>query len=182
MTVVVQIHRLPNGQDVGNRPEPVVDGGPTEGIIVHMYREHVTHAKVVVVLYLVLDIQRAAIAFVLASEESIDLEEPDGDYVEELRTRSVYLTEAGVAKIEHMLTQEGSLQGDNLYSPENADIETQAALINKMICNVSDDQLEQCVPFFSYEMLDKIRPMVERYRAVKFVDQHADFFGGTWRR
>ncbi len=57
-----------------------------------------------------------------SSEESIDLENPDGDYVEELRTRSVYLTERGVEKMERKLAQEGVLQGDNLYSPENADM------------------------------------------------------------
>ncbi len=57
-----------------------------------------------------------------SSEESIELEDPDGDYVEELQTRSVYLTERGVEKIERKLAQEGFMQGDNLYSPENADM------------------------------------------------------------
>jgi preprotein translocase subunit SecA len=57
-----------------------------------------------------------------SSQESIDVEEPDGDYVEELRTRSVYLTEAGVEKIERMLEHEHILQGDNLYGPENAEM------------------------------------------------------------
>jgi preprotein translocase subunit SecA len=57
-----------------------------------------------------------------SSEESIDLEAPDGDYVEELKTRSVYLTERGVEQIERLLEREDRLQGDNLYSPENADM------------------------------------------------------------
>jgi preprotein translocase subunit SecA len=57
-----------------------------------------------------------------SSEESVDLEQPDGDYAEELRTRSVYLTERGVEKMERKLSLEGHLQGDNLYSPENADM------------------------------------------------------------
>jgi len=57
-----------------------------------------------------------------SSEESVELENPDGDYVEELRHRSVYLTERGVEKIERKLAQEGVLKGDNLYSPENADM------------------------------------------------------------
>ncbi len=57
-----------------------------------------------------------------SSQESIDLEEPDGDYVEELRTRSSYLTEEGVEKIERILEREHILQGDNLYSPENAEM------------------------------------------------------------
>ena len=57
-----------------------------------------------------------------SSQDSIDREEPDGDYVEELRTRSVYLTEAGVEKIERQLQREGILKGDNLYSPENAEM------------------------------------------------------------
>jgi preprotein translocase subunit SecA len=57
-----------------------------------------------------------------SSEESVEMENPDGDYVEELRHRSVYLTERGVEKIERKLAQEGVLKGDNLYSPENADM------------------------------------------------------------
>jgi preprotein translocase subunit SecA len=57
-----------------------------------------------------------------SSRESIDREEPDGDYVEELQHRSVYLTERGIEKIERKLAQEGRLQGDNLYSPENSEM------------------------------------------------------------
>ncbi len=36
-----------------------------------------------------------------SSEDSIEAEEPDGDYVEDLKTKSVYLTDAGVEKVEH---------------------------------------------------------------------------------
>jgi len=57
-----------------------------------------------------------------SSQESVDAEEPDGDYVEELQHRSVYLTERGVEKIERKLAQERILHGDNLYAPENADM------------------------------------------------------------
>jgi len=57
-----------------------------------------------------------------SSQESIDAETPDGDYAEELRTRSVYLTEAGVEKMEQILQREGVLHGDNLYGPDNADM------------------------------------------------------------
>ncbi|MBN2305302.1 MAG: preprotein translocase subunit SecA, partial [Anaerolineae bacterium] len=57
-----------------------------------------------------------------SSQESIDLEEPDGDYVEELRTRSVYLTERGVEKMERKVAAEGLMQGDNLFSAENSDM------------------------------------------------------------
>ncbi len=57
-----------------------------------------------------------------SSQDSIDAEEPDGDYVEELQHRSVYLTEEGVAKIERMLQHEKKLQGDNVYSAENAEM------------------------------------------------------------
>ncbi len=57
-----------------------------------------------------------------SSEESVDNEAPDGDYVEDLKTKSVYLTEAGVEKIERGLRSAGLLQGDSLYSPENSEM------------------------------------------------------------
>src|SRR5258708_12920334 len=57
-----------------------------------------------------------------SSEQSTDDEEPDGDYVEELKTKGVYLTDAGVEKIEHGLKQAGLLQVDDLYSPENSEM------------------------------------------------------------
>jgi preprotein translocase subunit SecA len=57
-----------------------------------------------------------------SSQDSIDLEEPDGDYVEELQHRSAYLTERGVDKMERLLQREGRLQGDNLYGPENSEM------------------------------------------------------------
>jgi preprotein translocase subunit SecA len=57
-----------------------------------------------------------------SSDESIELEDPDGDFVEELRQRSAYLTERGVEKIERKLAAEDILKGDNLYSPDNAEM------------------------------------------------------------
>ncbi|MBN1565953.1 MAG: preprotein translocase subunit SecA [Anaerolineae bacterium] len=57
-----------------------------------------------------------------SSQDSIDAEAPDGDYVEELKHKSTYLTERGVEKIERALAREGMLQGDNLYRPENSDM------------------------------------------------------------
>jgi preprotein translocase subunit SecA len=57
-----------------------------------------------------------------SSQESVDEEQPDGDYVEELQHRSAYLTERGVDKMERLLQRDGNLQGDNLYSPENAEM------------------------------------------------------------
>jgi preprotein translocase subunit SecA len=57
-----------------------------------------------------------------SSAESIEAEEPDGDYVEEVQYRSVYLTERGVEKMERKLAQEGRLHGDNLYSDQNSDM------------------------------------------------------------
>jgi preprotein translocase subunit SecA len=49
-------------------------------------------------------------------------EEPDGDYVEDLKTRSVYLSESGVEKIERGLRNVGLIKGDNIYSPDNSDM------------------------------------------------------------
>ncbi len=57
-----------------------------------------------------------------SSQDSIDAETPDGDYVEELQDRSVYLTEQGVEKMERKLSYENRLHGDNLYNPENSDM------------------------------------------------------------
>ena len=49
-----------------------------------------------------------------SSEESIEAEEPDGDYVVDEKSRIVYLTERGVEKIER------SLGVENLYEGESA--------------------------------------------------------------
>lgn len=49
-------------------------------------------------------------------------DQPDGDFVRDLKGRSVYLTETGIDKIERNLKQMGLLQGDTLYSPENSDM------------------------------------------------------------
>ncbi|MCI0711119.1 MAG: preprotein translocase subunit SecA [Chloroflexi bacterium] len=59
-----------------------------------------------------------------SSQESIDDEfsEPDGDYIYEPKTRTVYLTESGVEKVEKAFKKTGQMEGDNLYSPENADV------------------------------------------------------------
>jgi preprotein translocase subunit SecA len=57
-----------------------------------------------------------------SSQDSIDEKEPDGDYVEDPKTRTVYLTEVGVEKIEKGLRRNGQLQGENLYSPENSEM------------------------------------------------------------
>jgi preprotein translocase subunit SecA len=56
-----------------------------------------------------------------SSRESIGKDlTPDGDYVYDEKMRSVYLTEAGVAKVERKLKREGFMKGDNLYGPENS--------------------------------------------------------------
>jgi preprotein translocase subunit SecA len=59
-----------------------------------------------------------------SSQESVEDEfsEPDGDYVYEAKTRTVYLTESGVEKVEKAFKKTGQMEGDNLYSPENADV------------------------------------------------------------
>ena len=57
-----------------------------------------------------------------SSEDSIDAKEPDGDYVEDAKMRTVYLTERGIEKIEKGLRRAGLLQGDSLYGPENSDM------------------------------------------------------------
>ncbi len=51
-----------------------------------------------------------------SSEESVELEEPDGDYVVDIKDRVAYLTEAGVEKIEKNLGIE------QLYHPDNAEL------------------------------------------------------------
>lgn len=51
-----------------------------------------------------------------SSEESIDAEEPDGDFVVEIKDRIAYLTEQGVEKIEKMLGV------DHLYHPDNSEM------------------------------------------------------------
>ncbi len=51
-----------------------------------------------------------------SSEESVDLEEPDGDYVVDIKDRVAFLTEAGIEKIEQRLSIE------QLYHPDNAEM------------------------------------------------------------
>ncbi|MFO7321214.1 MAG: preprotein translocase subunit SecA [Chloroflexota bacterium] len=51
-----------------------------------------------------------------SSPESVENDEPDGDYVVDLKDRIAYLTEQGVEKVERMLGV------DQLYHPANADM------------------------------------------------------------
>ncbi len=51
-----------------------------------------------------------------SSEESIEAEEPDGDYVYELRSRIVYLTEKGIVALQ------SAMGVDNLYGSEHAEM------------------------------------------------------------
>ncbi|MCC6613124.1 MAG: preprotein translocase subunit SecA [Anaerolineae bacterium] len=51
-----------------------------------------------------------------SSDESIELEEPDGDYVVDIKDRVVFLTDSGVERVER------ALGIDHIYSPENADM------------------------------------------------------------
>jgi len=57
-----------------------------------------------------------------SSRQSVELDEPDGDYILDIKDKTVYLTEQGIEKIEDRMRREGKLQGDNLYSPENSDV------------------------------------------------------------
>ncbi|KAB2861860.1 MAG: preprotein translocase subunit SecA, partial [Anaerolineae bacterium] len=57
-----------------------------------------------------------------SSDASVENEEPDGDYVLDQRTKGVYLTEQGVEKVERAFKTSGRMVGDNLYSPDNADV------------------------------------------------------------
>ncbi len=52
----------------------------------------------------------------LSSDESVENEEPDGDYVVDIKDRVAYLTEAGVEKVERKLGVE------QLYHPSNAEM------------------------------------------------------------
>jgi preprotein translocase subunit SecA len=57
-----------------------------------------------------------------STEESIAAKAPDGDYVEDPKSRTVYLTEAGTEKIEAKLRRAGYLKSGELYGPENAEM------------------------------------------------------------
>jgi preprotein translocase subunit SecA len=57
-----------------------------------------------------------------SSYQSMEDKEPDGDYVFEEKDRIVYLTDAGVEKLEAAMRREGRLQGEQLYSSENSDM------------------------------------------------------------
>ena len=51
-----------------------------------------------------------------STDESVENEEPDGDFVVDIKDRLSYLTEAGVEKVENMLNLE------HLYHPDNAEL------------------------------------------------------------
>ncbi|MBN1963370.1 MAG: preprotein translocase subunit SecA, partial [Anaerolineae bacterium] len=51
-----------------------------------------------------------------SSEDSVELEEPDGDFVVDIKDRVAYLTEQGTEKIEKWL----GLDGQQIYHPDNA--------------------------------------------------------------
>ena len=55
-----------------------------------------------------------------SSDQSVDLEEPDGDYIVDEKDRVAYLTDEGVEKVERLMSSAGMLQADNLYHPDNA--------------------------------------------------------------
>ena len=52
----------------------------------------------------------------ISSEDSVEAEEPNGDYVLDIKDRIVYLTERGVEKVE------GALGVSQLYHPDNAEM------------------------------------------------------------
>jgi preprotein translocase subunit SecA len=54
----------------------------------------------------------------LSSPESVEAEAPDGDYVLDLRTQVVTLTDQGVERVEQMVPEVGA--DDGLYDPEHA--------------------------------------------------------------
>jgi preprotein translocase subunit SecA len=57
-----------------------------------------------------------------SSEASVEDEDPDGDYVYEMKSKSVYLTERGVEKVENAFRKTGRMDGDNIYGPENTHV------------------------------------------------------------
>ena len=57
-----------------------------------------------------------------SSDESVEFEEPDGDYVYDVKDRTVYLTEQGIEKVEKRMRSDGVIKEGDLYSPENAEI------------------------------------------------------------
>jgi preprotein translocase subunit SecA len=57
-----------------------------------------------------------------SSDASVEEEAPDGDYIFDIKDKTVYLTEVGVDKIEDQMRREGKLIGPELYSSEHADM------------------------------------------------------------
>ncbi len=57
-----------------------------------------------------------------SSQQSVDDEAPDGDYVVDYKDRVSYLTEKGVEKIESLMRAAGILKADSLYHPDNSEM------------------------------------------------------------
>jgi len=57
-----------------------------------------------------------------SSPESVDDEEPDGDYVVDEKDRISYLSEQGVERVESMMGSAGMLKADQLYHPDNSEM------------------------------------------------------------
>ncbi len=57
-----------------------------------------------------------------SSEQSVEIEDPDGDYVFDEKTRNVTLTEDGLEKVERALERELGQEVDNLYGPEFSEL------------------------------------------------------------
>lgn len=57
-----------------------------------------------------------------SSPDSVDDENPDGDFVIEEKDRVAYLTEKGVEEVERRMAQMGMLRADQLYHPDNSEM------------------------------------------------------------
>ena len=57
-----------------------------------------------------------------SSQESVDEEEPDGDFVIDIKDRISYLTEQGVEKVEETMRAADMLHSDQLYHPDNSEM------------------------------------------------------------
>ena len=57
-----------------------------------------------------------------SSDQSVEYDEPDGDYVHDIKDKTVYLTELGIEKVERRMARDGKLESGELFSPENADM------------------------------------------------------------
>lgn len=57
-----------------------------------------------------------------SSPESVELEQPDADFVVDYKDRVAFLTEQGVENVEKMMSSAGMLKSDELFHPENAEM------------------------------------------------------------